>query len=137
MVKVMKNISKAILIFSAVVLTVSAYAVSPSPEELATASRWVAAKLQGKPQIEPPQGYLMIYNKSGLVERNGVTGVRGHFPLRIGDKEYDRGFYMPSVGKVTVHLPGPGQTFEAEVGVDSNDKGYMSHRGQGNVVRAI
>lgn len=133
----MNNIIKATSILLVVALTSLAYATSASPEEIAVADRWVAAKLEGKLQSGPPQGYLMIYNKSGLIEKNGVSGIRGHFLLRIVDKTYQHGVYMPSVGKIAVHLPSPGKSFDAVVGVDSNDKGYSSNKGQGSVVASV
>src|ERR1700730_7704311 len=112
----MKNMFKSAAILLVVVLAPLAYAATASPEEMGIASRWVAANIQGKLLSDPAQGYLMVYNKSGSVERNGVIGIRGHFVLRIADKKYQRGLYMPSVGKGVVHLSRPGKNVGGEVG---------------------
>jgi len=133
----MTKMLKSASILLVAVLAPLTYAATASPEEMGVVNRWVAAKIQGKPQSNTAQGYLMVYNKSGSVARNGVTGIRGHFVLRIADKKYQRGLHMPSVGRVVVHLPGPAKSFNAEVGVDSNDKGYSSNQGQGNVVASV
>jgi hypothetical protein len=36
-----------------------------------------------------------------------------------------------------VHLPGPGASFAAVIGVDSNDVGYYSNAGRGEVVASV
>jgi alpha-galactosidase len=96
------------------------------------AQQWVAAKFAGKSQVGLRQGYLIVREASGTVLKNAV---KGHV-LRIANTQYQRGINAP-VGTVTVHLPGPGKSFAAVVGVDSNDVGYYSNAGRGSVVTSV
>ena len=104
-----------------------------SPEAMAEAHRWVAAKFLGEVLPKPAEGYLMEYIRSGSLSKNGIQGR----PFRIVDKDYRRGLHFPSEGKVVVVLPGPGKSFDAIVGVDSNDVGYYSNVGRGAVVASV
>ena len=118
------------------------WAVSVTSEELSEASRWVGAKFLAAAEAREAQGYLMVYTKSGSVQKNEVTG--GLFlggltrsTLRIAMKQYQRGLHCSSMGKVLVHLPSPGKGFEADVGMDSNDLDYYSNQGRGSVIASI
>jgi hypothetical protein len=104
-----------------------------SPEAMAEAHRWVAAKFLGEAGPKPAEGYLMSYIRSGSLSKNGIQGR----PFRIVDRDYRRGLHFPSEGKVVVVLPGPGKTVDAIVGVDSNDVGYYSNVGRGAVVASV
>ena len=104
-----------------------------APAEMVEAARWTSAKFQGKADMRPAAGYLVVSLKSGAIERNHISDR----PLRIMDKVYERGLHVPSVGKVAVHLPGPGKTFQSVVGVDSNDVGYYENAGRGSVSAMI
>ncbi len=106
---------------------------SQTPEELAAAHRWVSAKFLGEAAPNPAQSYLLVYTQSGGVTKNGVQG----HPFRIMDHEYTRGLHLSSDGKVRVELAEPAKTFEAVVGVDSNDIGYYSNAGRGAVVASV
>jgi alpha-galactosidase len=108
-------------------------AVSVTHEELSEASRWAAAKFEGKPETKPAEGYVMAYLRSGGLERNTNKGHR----LRIAGRVFEGGLHFPSVGRVTVHLPGPGKNFDAVAGVDSNDVDYYSNMGHGAVTCAV
>lgn len=110
-----------------------ARAVSVTSEELAEASRWAAAKFEGKPVAAAAQAYLTVQLKTGSLAKNTINGHR----LRITDKTFESGMHFPSVGKVTVHLPRPGKRFEAVTGVDSNDLGYYSNHGRGSVICSV
>lgn len=112
---------------------VLAWGVSPAPQELSEAQRWTAAKFEGKAETKPAEGYLIVSVKSGTVEKDGI---KGHL-LRIADRIYRRGLHCPSEGEVVVHLPRPGKSFEAVVGLDSNDVGYYSNAGRGSVIASV
>jgi alpha-galactosidase len=103
------------------------------PEAMATAHRWAAAKFLGEVTPNPAESYLLVYSHSGPVTKNGVQGH--HF--RIVDQDYSRGLHFSSDGKVRVVLAGPAKSFEAIVGVDSNDIGYYSNVGRGAVVASV
>lgn len=109
------------------------WAVSVTSEELSEAHRWVAAKLEGKRAAQPDEGYLMVYTRSGVVDKDGIDG----YPFRLVDKAYRRGLCFPSVGRVAVHLPSAGESFEAIAGVDSNDLSYYSNAGRGAIIAVV
>jgi alpha-galactosidase len=100
---------------------------------MAEAQRWVAAKFLGEALPRPAEGYLMAYLRSGSLEKNGIQGR----PFRLVGHDYRRGLHFPSEGKVVVVLPSPGKSFDAIVGVDSNDVGYYSNVGRGAVVASV
>lgn len=122
-----------LLSFLLCVMATPNWGASVTSDELSEARQWVAAKFEGKTLIRPEEAYLMLYTRSGSVQKNGIDG----HSLRLADKAYRRGLYFPSVGKVAVHLPSAGESFEAEVGVDSNDLGYYSNLGRGSVMLAM
>jgi len=96
------------------------------------AENWVSAKFEGKAPTAASQSFLIVREASGTVQKNNV---KGH-TLRIANTTYQSGVNAP-VGTVTVHLPGPGRSFAGIVGVDSNDVGYYSNAGRGNVVASV
>jgi hypothetical protein len=100
---------------------------------MATAQRWVAAKFLGEVAPNPAESYLLVYSRYGPVTKNGVQG----HPFRILDQDYSRGLHFSSDGTVRVVLAGPAKSFEAMVGVDSNDIGYYSNVGRGAVVASV
>ena len=109
--------------------------------DMAQAHRWVSAKFEGMPKAPPVQGYLMVYVRSGTVQKNGIEGVvggvQGEYPLEIGNKDYPRGLYCPSLGKIVVHLPTSAERFQAVVGVDSSDTRFIDNAGRGSVVASV
>jgi alpha-galactosidase len=120
---------------------VSARPVSVSADELTETNSWVTAKFEGRNMTEVSRPYLVVGSHLGSIEKDGVTGqdTGSNKPvsLRIGNKVYDRGLHFPKVGEVVVHLPEPGKSFDALTGVDSNDLGYYSNRGEGSVIASV
>ena len=104
-----------------------------SPDAMKDSQRWVSAKFMGKVALPPVRGYLVTSNGLAPGLRNEIQG----HPLRIGAKEYPRGLHFLSAGDVEVHLPRPGKSFDAIVGVDANDLGYYSNKGRGSVVASV
>ncbi len=101
-----------------------------TPDEMAEAHRWTAAKFEGVVRpMEPTPGLTVLANNDP-VQRN----ERNHGPMRMSGREYRRGLYCHAVSKVVVRLPGPGRTFQALVGVDSNDN---TSGGRGSVVFSV
>jgi len=119
-------------LFAAVFLAMVPWCSAQSADSMATAHRWVNAKFLGEVAPNPAQSYLLVYT-SGPVTKNEVEGH--HF--RIVDQEYSRGLHFSSDGKVRVELAAPARSFEAVVGVDSNDIGYYSNVGRGAVVASV
>ena len=119
-------------IFAAVFLAMVPWCSAQSADSMATAHRWVNAKFLGEVPPNPAQSYLLVYT-SGPMTKNDVEGHR----FRIVDQEYSRGLHFSSDGKVRVELAEPARSFEAVVGVDSNDIGYYSNVGRGAVVASV
>ena len=105
-------------------------AVTVTPAEMREARVWAAAKFDGQTLSEPPPAMLTVLANNDPVQRNARAGK----PLRLVDREYTRGLYCHAVSKVIAHLPGPASTFEAMVGVDSNDN---TRPGRGSVVFSV
>ena len=103
----------------------------PTPGEMADAARWVAAKFEGVDEPRGPEARIDVLANNDPVQVNARRAGR---PLRIVDRTYTRGLYCHAASKLVVHLPGPGKTFEAVVGVDSNEQ---TSGGRGSVVFAV
>ena len=116
----------------AVLLAAAPWCPAQSPEAMAAAHRWINAKFLGDAVAAPAESYLLVY-ASGEVTKNEVEGHR----FRIVDRDYSRGLHFSSDGKVRVELAAPARSFEAVVGVDSNDIGYYSNVGRGAVVASV
>ena len=107
-----------------------AQAAAVTPEEMALARRWVAARFLGAGDAGPQGAGLLVLANNDAVAKN----ARGGKPMRIVEAEYTRGLYCHAVSKVIVRLPGPGKTFAATVGVDSNDQ---TRPGRGSVIFSV
>ncbi len=108
----------------------SVHAVTATPGELDTLRRWVAAKLEGtQPPPTTTPGLTVLANNDAVQ----LNARNGH-PLKIVDKTYTRGLFCHAVSKVVVRLPGPGKTFAAVVGVDTNEQ---TSGGRGSVVFSV
>ena len=99
-------------------LPASLQAISVSPEELAERRNWVTARFEGRqppPRTEPG---LMVLANHGPVLQNARAGK----PLCIAGQSYARGLLAHAPSKLLIRLPGPGKTFSALVGIDSNEQ---------------
>ena len=108
-----------------------AAAVEVRPDEMAEARRWIAAKFEGTAEIKRPEPSLLVLANHDAVNKNSRGNGR---PLTIAKTPYARGLYCHAVSEVVVRLPGPGKTFSAIVGVDSNDQ---TVGGRGSVVFSV
>lgn len=131
----MKTISQTLRLELSTLLAVLACiptcgAVSVSPEEMSEASQWVAAKFEGVLAREAPVVGLVVLANNDPVQLNARAGR----PLKIVEKQYSRGLFCHAVSKVVVRLPGPGKSFSAIVGVDSNEQ---TSGGRGSVVFSV
>jgi len=99
-------------------MTQQAFALSVAPDEMAEAGRWVSAKFRGTEDKGAPQAGLVVIANHDPVQKNARVGR----PLKIVDRQYTRGLYCHAYSKIIVRLPGPGKTFSAVVGVDSNEQ---------------
>ena len=125
--------SKIWLCFLAMVSFASSPAVgatSPTAAEMSEVRRFAAAKFEGTAAAKWPDGVLDVLANHDPVIPNG----RGGKPLTIAERQYTRGLYCHAVSKLVVRLPGPGKTFSAVVGVDSNEQ---TRPGQGSVVFSV
>jgi alpha-galactosidase len=99
----------------------------PTPDELARARRFAAAKFAAPRATVLHEAGLVVALNNGPVERNNHRNK----PLRIVAKEFTRGLACHACSKLVVQLPGPGRTFQSQVGLDSNEQ---TRSGQGSVV---
>ena len=107
-----------------------ASAVSPSPDEMLEARRFVTAALEGMgPQTTAQPGLEVVANFDAIQKNN-----RFGRPLKLAGKTYSRGIFCHALSKLVVRLPGPGKTFHAEVGLDSNEQ---TSGGRGSVVFSV
>ena len=104
--------------------------MSPTPDEMGEAQRWVGAKFKSITDSESPEIGLIVLANNDPVQKNARMGK----PLRIADKQYYRGLYCHAVSKIVVRLPNPGDTFTAVVGVDSNEQ---TRHGRGSVIFSV
>ncbi len=95
---------------------------SPLPAELEQAGRWVDEHFRQARVAESPQpesnakpGLVVIANY-GPVQQNSRDGQ----PLKIADVKFQRGLYCHAISQILVRLPGPGKSFSATVGIDTN-----------------
>jgi alpha-galactosidase len=95
-----------------------AHAVSVSADEMAEARQWAAARFEGAQEARKTEPALLVLANHDAVQRNGRSGK----PLRIVQTEYTHGLFCHAFSKIIVRLPGPGQSFTATVGVDSNEQ---------------
>ena len=105
-------------------------AVSPSPDEMLEAGRFVARMLEGVVPDTATRPGLEIVSNYDAVQKN----TRFAKPLKLGGKPYSRGLFCHAASKIVVRLPGPGKTFEAQVGLDTNEQ---TVGGRGSVVFGV
>lgn len=105
-------------------------AVTPTEAELAEASRWTAARFKGVVEPVQTRAGLQVFANNDPVQLNARAGR----PMRIAGTSYTRGLYCHATSKVVVRLPGPGDSFSAVAGVDSNDQ---TSGGRGSVRFAV
>ena len=115
--------------------------LKPSRGELQAKRAWLNEHLLDcklKPSQAKPVEVSTQATELGLdvfANNDPVTqNARGTHRMKIGDKEYSRGLYCHAVSKTDVHLPGPGRSFAAVVGLDHNDD---TARGKGSVIFTV
>lgn len=101
-----------------------------APDEIHALRRWVVAKIEGGGQAALPTWGLAVLANYDELCRDTRMGQ----PLRLGKTEYHRGVFCHAASKVAVRLPGPGKTFSATVGVDSN---VQTRGGRGSIVFSV
>jgi len=98
-----------------------------------TQRAFVRAKLLDQPAAAPVRNHMTPHLKRGSLEKDRIRGRA----LRIKDREFERGVVMPGPGEIHVVLEAPAASFEAMVGVDSNDLGYYANQGRGGVEASV
>ena len=92
-------------------------AVSVSPDEMLEARRFAAMAIEGVAPSAPGPALEVVANFDA-VQKNGRFGK----PLKLAGKAYSRGLFCHAPSEIVVRLPGPGKTFQGEVGLDSNEQ---------------
>jgi len=120
------DITLACLPLVCVAFVSSAWGATPTTQEMAEAHRWSRDHLgrarhvpDRAPAEDASAGLLVLANHGGVL----INGRPDGRPLKIADTEFEHGLICHAVSKVVVRLPGPGRTFTATVGVDTNAGG--------------
>ncbi len=108
----------------------SAWAVTPNADEMSEARRCVSAIFKGVAVPVTLQPGLEVVSNFDRVQKHTRFGK----PLNLAGTHYTRGLFCHASSKITVRLPAPGKSFQAMLGVDSNEQ---TAGGQGSVVFAI
>ncbi len=108
----------------------SARAVSPSPDEMLEARRFVVAAFEGVAPKTAVQPGLEVVANYDAIQKNNRFGK----PLKLAGRTYSRGLFSHAPSKLVVRLPGPGKTFQSEVGLDSNEQ---TLGGRGSVIFSL
>ena len=114
----------------AIMSGITAHAVSPSPIDIADARRWTAAAFGSSAHVPLDAAGLVVARNLNEICRNG----RIDRPLMIGKTAYRRGLFCHAASSIVVRLPGPGKTFSALAGVDTNEQ---TQGGKGSVVFSV
>jgi alpha-galactosidase len=114
----MRTLNRILILCPFLLVAVQAAHADGNPVDLAESHRWSAAKFQGIQAAAASEPALVVLANHGAVQKN----ARDDRPMRIVDKEYSRGLYCHAPSRIVVRLPGPGATFTAIAGVDSNDQ---------------
>ncbi len=103
---------------------------APTAGELEVSHTWAQAKFCGVPAPKTDTAGLTVLANHDPVQRN----TRGGKPLRLGNRQFERGLYCHASSQIMVRLPMPGGTFQSVVGVDSNEQ---TSGGRGSVVFSV
>ena len=116
------------------VIVMSQAAAAVQNDSAKTAHRWVEAKFLGVSEpFVSKQPYLEVHLKPDSLVRDLIQGHK----LLIAGQTFNNGLAMRSPGDIVIQLPAGARTFDAVLGVDSNDVGYYSNTGRGSVVASI
>ncbi len=107
----------------------AAWGVAPNADELATSHQWAALKFSGAAPVAAVPSLEVLANHDPVLKND-----RYGRPMHLGDAEYTRGLFCHAVSRIVVHLPGPGRSFTAVVGVDKNDN---TAGGGGSIVFSV
>jgi alpha-galactosidase len=100
---------------------------------MAEAHRWRSSKFLGQVEPRPAVPHMLVNLRAGTIQRN----LRRDRTFLIAGQSYAKGLWMPSPGEIAVRLPVPAASFEAIVGIDSNDLGYYASDGRGSVSASV
>jgi len=117
-------------VFLLTMSTLAAFGAKPTPEEMTLAQRWAAAKWEGKADRTDLQPAVMVIENHDPVQVNARAGR----PLNLAGTQYRRGLYCHAPSRLAVRLPGPAHSFQATIGVDSNEQ---TSGGRGSVVFSV
>ena len=94
--------------------------IRPALVELDAAKIWTAAKFESQTNLNLalPSASIEVVKNHDRVQFNARAGK----PLRLTDGEHTKGLYCHAPSHLIVRLGGRGKSFQATVGVDSNDQ---------------
>jgi alpha-galactosidase len=100
---------------------------------MGSSDRFVQAKFLGVQNPAPSVPYLRADLKGGELLEDRIDGL----PLMIATQKFSQGLAMRSPGEVVIEMPSGIRSFEAVVGVDSNEIDYHGNAGRGSVRGSI
>jgi hypothetical protein len=104
-----------------------ALAVPVSLDEALEARRFVVGAFEGVAAGTAMQPGLEVVANYDAIQKNNRFGK----PLKLAGKAYSRGIFCHAPSKIVVRLGRPAKTFQAQVGLDSNEQ---TSGGRGSVV---
>ncbi len=109
--------------------TTDAYGVSVTADEMAAKQAWVSARFAGAPAAAPRPGIEVVTNFD-TVQKNARFGR----PLDVAGTRFTSGLFCHASSRLLVRLPGPGRSFRALAGIDTNEQ---TRPGRGTVVFSV
>jgi alpha-galactosidase len=100
---------------------------------MGSSDRFVQAKFLGVQIPAPSVAYLRANLKGRELLEDRIDGL----PLMVATQKFSHGLAMRSPGEVVVEMPSGIRSFEAVVGVDSNEIDYHGNAGRGNVQASV
>jgi alpha-galactosidase len=115
-----RSASRTVIAISGLLLfAATASAVTPQPQEFATANAWFD-RVFAKSDKPAPAVYLKILFEDvhdGISRGKSWRGT----PFMLGEKVYTHGLAFNSIKHILVHLGRPAERFTADVGLENND----------------
>ena len=121
-------------LYAIVVLMLASFETAGG-EAAATGERAETASLcRGQVRRGPRDGVLSgglnVLANHGPVTQNKHADL----PLILQGQVFERGFYCHAPSRIAIRLPGPGKSFSARVGINSN---YMTRPGRGSIICSV
>lgn len=99
-----------------------------------TGGTWAGEILTRRSAHEIPSAPSLEVVKQSYISQPGIRKSILQTPLQILDTKYEKGISTYASSEIVVRLPGPGHTFQADVGIDNN---MQTARSKGTAIFSI